>query len=256
MNRPLPLDAQRQAEVLSQAASQFVPVTVTCRTTEGWSTFKSRFLSIEQAKRGLFIEYPSDPGGLTPEIVIGQTIGVTFRRGHKKCAFSSLVLERRTFTVGADNHVPALAIGWPEEVSELQRRLYYRAPVPDQQVIPVELWRSDNGIERSAYAPSCQGRMLDISAGGMSVLINGSENPGWEQNHRVACSFAASRGETPVVVSARVCHREPTAADGVRIGLHFVGLDCTPEQRDALERVIRLTVRFQRSERKRANRRW
>ena len=56
------------------------------------------------------------------DVRAGEHVGVAFRRGHKKCVFTSVVLERQEYDRNSDAPVPALTLSWPESMQELQRR--------------------------------------------------------------------------------------------------------------------------------------
>ncbi len=248
MSQPIQLDPDRQDELLHEAASRYLAVVVTCRAADGWTTLRSRFLGTDAKDQQLFIEYPSGSGTVTPEIVGGQNIGVSFRRSHKKCVFNTMVLGRCQFSLSATEGLPALKLRWPEQMCELQRRLYYRAPVPEGITVPVELWRGRAEDRRSQNDPIYRGTMLDLSAGGVSVALPSDDSPCWHEGDPASCEFQAGSGEPPTTVSGRLRHWEEIGGGCVRVGLHFVGLDSSPDQRDTLERVIHVTVRFQRAE--------
>lgn len=247
MNRPFQINPNRKAQLLREAASRRLVASVTCKMSDGWATLKTRFLALEDDRHELIIEYPSSPGRVAPEIVGGQSIGVSFRRGHKKCVFNAMVLERCHYSFSKVKGVPALRLQWPEEMCELQRRLYYRAVIPEGTTIPVDLWRGDAKGVRPPESEILRGIMLDLSAGGISIALPFGAFPRLEEDKVATCSFPVDKGEPPATIVGRVRYWDETDAHHLRVGLHFVNLDSSPNQRETLERVVRLAIRFQRA---------
>jgi len=248
MTRPFHIDLDRQTDLLREAAARHLPATITCKMTDGWATLKSRFLALDPDRREVIMEYPSQPGAVMPEIVGGQNIGVSFRRGHKKCVFNAMVLERCHHSSATVQGVPALTLHWPEEMCELQRRLYYRAIVPRDKKIPVDLWRGDADTGPPPGEQTLRGTMLDLSAGGISIALPAEASGRFDDDEVATCSFPVDVGEPPATVVGRVRHWEEMDANRVRVGLHFINLDSLPGQRETFEHVVRLAIRFQRAD--------
>lgn len=246
MSQPIHLDQGRQAHLLCEAVHRRTPATVTCRAEDGWVSLKSRILDANPDTHHLVIEYPWSPEPPVVEIAPGQSLGISFRHGHKKCVFNSAVLTRCGHALGGET-VPAVTLAWPDEMCELQRRVYFRSPVPQGMTIPVELWRGQVDETASPGMPTCRGRMLDLSAGGVSVVVARRLETPWQDDEPVRCAFPVDSDNTLVSVSARLRHFEETPNDQMRIGLHFVGLDASPDDRQTLQRVIRLCGRLQRA---------
>lgn len=244
----------RDNEMLREAASRRVPVVLTCRVADGWSALKSRFLGLDRRNDQLVIEYPAGSDRGTPEIVSGQSIGVSFRRGHKKCVFGTSVVERCSFPPGKSVNRAALKLQWPESVYQLQRRLYHRAPVPEGITILVELWRGDSQHRPARDAPVHSGTVLDLSVGGISLTLSPEHSLHWDEDDPVTCSLLPGPGEPAITLYARLRYQEKTGNSHVRMGLQFVGLDSWPGTREALQRVIRLATRFQRIQMRRRGR--
>jgi len=242
MTRPFRIDTDRQAEILGQAVSKRFPAQVTFRQIDNWCSCKTRFLTMDRHVGELLIEYPQPTEGPPPEIVGGQSMDVSFRRGHKKCVFNTLVLGQCRFTLGTIKNVPALKLQYPDEMVELQRRLYHRATVPANMTVPVHLERE----EHNQAGAICQATMLDVSAGGISVVLPKHNRPDWDRDEPVRCSFRTNSTEPPINVIGQVRHAEPMDGERVRVGVHFVGLETDSEQSDTLQRITRLASRFQR----------
>jgi c-di-GMP-binding flagellar brake protein YcgR len=245
MSQPMEIHSERQVQLLEEAASRRWPAVIACRTDNGWVNVKSRFLACDPASERLTLEYPFSANEVIPELVAGQDVGVSFRRGHKKCAFNALVTGSGQMELGAGTvRAPIVTLSWPEDMHELQRRLYYRSPAPSGSAIPVKLWRGDKEGPCAGPSWSCRGRLVDLSAGGISIWVSRCPIPQWEEDEAVGCSFPVDSGGAPVSITGRLRHWEVTA-QGTRVGVHFVGLDTSLADRDTLRQVIRLTTRFQ-----------
>ena len=116
-------------ELLKEAIARHCPIALSCRVVDGWAGFYSKFLQTSTDPAAIVLEYPWGDGRCVPELVQGQVFGISFRRGPKRCVFTSNMLATRRISF---NHVemPAILIEFPAEIFELQRRLDYRAPTP------------------------------------------------------------------------------------------------------------------------------
>ena len=91
MNQVLYVNAERRDQIIADAARRQTTVVLSRRDDVGWKVSKARFVGCDAPQRCLLIEPP--PGETLAAPQIGELMGVTFRRGHKKCLFNSVVLE-------------------------------------------------------------------------------------------------------------------------------------------------------------------
>lgn len=238
-------DAGRRAELLRELMARQIPITLSSRGPDGWTALRSRVLAFDDRADRLTVEYPSDGEGRQVEIVAGQSVGIAFRRGHRKCVGNALVTGRSWQVLSPGTNVPVLQLAVPEELHELPRRLFYRAPVPEGVSIPVDFWRGDANHLRPRAQDIHRGTMADISAGGVGVLLPGGNAPRFDLDDPVVCSFTVERQAPPVSVCARFRYADDTHRGQLRIGFQFVGLDASPAGRATLDRIARLATRFQ-----------
>lgn len=245
MNELMEIASIHLEDLLREAVSRQSPLELTYRLESGWVKAGSRFLGLDRSSGDLVTAWPSCPQQLSPELVDGQTIGVSFRRASRKCMFETVAAGRCLYSSGGDNDVPALRLLWPDDVIELQRRLYYRTPVPRDIYLPVQvrLWDPDYGAEEDRRP--LRGRMLNISAGGLSLALKPEDNPRWQTDTRIMCSFVAAPGEPPVEIYSHLRHLDECPDGSVHMGVHFMGLEATSENRRALQQVLELTRCFQ-----------
>ncbi len=241
MSRIDPVHERSQEEILREAIARQSPLALSCRVADGWAGFNSRFLEESRGPAGLLIEYPWSDGQYVPELVEGQTLGLSFRRGARRCVFSSNLLGvRRLVIEGAE--VPAVLVDWPTQIVAWQRRLDYRAPAPRGRQIPVTARLNDDPT-----TASFTGELFDISAGGMSIGFPLTEYPRWEANDIVCCRWSPAPDHPPIEVVGRVRHAH-RGRDSFRIGIQWHGLETTEAGRAILDRIIDLCAEFQQVE--------
>lgn len=230
--------------LVREAIARHCFVAVSCRAVDGWSGFDSRFLAEAAPGESLLIEYPSRDGNYLPEVVPGQTLGLSFRRGAKRCVFSAIVLGTQRARIDGVE-APAVLVSWPSDVFELQRRLDYRAPIATTDMILVATSRQLN--PHTPPEPERTARLLDLSAGGLSLGFSAPDYPCWEAGDLVICSFTVPHCEEPFDLVARIRYANLTR-DMLRVGVQWFGLETTETGRAMLDRVTDLCAHYQQLE--------
>jgi len=258
MTQLLNVADERRDEILTDAADRLAPVTLSHRLDRGWATYKSRLLQADSAGCFLIIEQPLHiPGQSPPELVPGEALGLSFRRGHKKC-MCSVKINRLLAFEWEGERVPAIEICWPEKLQEMQRRVYFRASVPKGRRIEVKLW--DGGVMDRDKAviremPHHSGLLQDISAGGCSVQVEAARDPQLEVGDTVGIQFQPDPRTQPLLLDAVFRHLEDSNQGKLCLGFQFVGLEVAPEGRTMLQALSRVVSTFLRIEIRRKNRR-
>jgi len=238
---------------LAEAIGRREIVVLTLRNSGVWLSRKSQFIGMDPPYERVLVACPAFEDGRTglPSPTPGDCLGVAFRRGHKKCVFSSVVLARGSGRLRSGQLVESLALRWPERIEELQRRVFYRAPVPGNQRIPVTLWhggatnRPAAGTdERCTYT----GMLHDLSAGGLSMIVSKDQDPRSDGGDAVGLCFQPDPDGLSFVLDG-LLRRATEMPDGTLIlGIQFVGLDATEEGRQTLHSLVRIVTRYQRYE--------
>ena len=138
----------------------------------------------------------------------------------------------------------------PDKVSIVQRRSYFRVRVPDTLKVAVCMWHRDyrRSTEHSQDPGSedwrgralhyWQGKILDISAGGVQVVIDVEQRPDFRKGQFVCLRFTPMPYEIPLMFDAQIRNILPTAnGRNICIGLQVVGLEASAEGRKILERL-------------------
>ncbi len=242
MDRMQYVEPTRRDEILAEAIEKTTPVVVTSRTGTDWVTHRSHFLAAPGLQQHLLIAGPltTENGALTT-LTRGEQIGVSFRRGHKKCMFGSVVEDLQEYPQG-------VVVEWPEQLQEFQRRVYHRSTPPRGVTIEIRYWLAD-AHEHAAPTPppedACHGTLTDLSVGG--ARIETQANPSLRIGQTVVCHFVHRRGAPPMSLEAKCRHRQREPNGTESLGLQFVGLEATPGGRKRLVRLAQIVSEFQRS---------
>ena len=234
------IPASRRDEILEESIRQQRQGVLTYRAVGGWRAYKSVFTSgsSESATLRMLARAPRDGSEGWP-MQPGDTLGVTFRLGHKKCMFSSVLRSVEPCENGA-----IVRLTWPKQIQQLQRRAYERAEPPRGNVVAVRIWQADvaDGVgpgQRNVR----HGQLEDISAGGMRLKIADPKDLTPGSTYR--CSFSPRNGAPPVVFEATLRHREAGDEGRVSLGFQFIGLETSAEGRKTLDRLASIVTHFQ-----------
>jgi len=242
---PIPYD-DRNA-LLLEALSDHRRATLTHRTSNGWRTHKATLVSGSHVTGSLVARVLDATEDVNPESLdIGQNWGVTFRDGHKKCMFSTVLQSVARHPDGL-----LVTLHWPEELQRLQRRAYERATPPRGTVVAVRFFREEPpGAARNVEHNVKHGQLEDLSAGGMRLRVADSQDVELDTEYR--CIFAPRPGSRALVIDATLKHREAADRGRASLGFQFLGLEITPEGRTSLDRIVQMVSQFQQSRRSNA----
>lgn len=237
--------AEMRDEILGSAAQRRLKAVLTLRLENGWRTYKCWFVSGEG--HDVLLRLASEDVDTALRDATGDmAIGVTFRFGHKKCLFSSKIVEM----YDGPDHV-RVHVRYPHEMQQLQRRVYERAEPPAGTIVPVRFWCLDVAHEEDGRSDVRHGQLEDLSAGGMRIRT--SDLADIHVGGLYRCVFAPSPGASPILVDSTLLHHEATDKGRAALGFHFMGLEATPEGKKTLERIVRLVKQFQRRRSRRAS---
>jgi c-di-GMP-binding flagellar brake protein YcgR len=224
MNRGLALDQHSQHSILQWAAQRQTALTVSVLAEGRWFNLRSQLLQLDQNL--LQIVYPMG-GGEEPaaEIGVGDKLGISFRRGHKKCIFVSPVVMRRAEPGAEGGPVDTLFVSMPDQIRELQRRAYQRVTVPTEHFIAVKVWQGGIPSTNQPSWPLCAGRIGNISVGGVLVDIRADQNPRLSVGDIVGLEITVVPGRNPLLVEAQYRHCAVTSVDRIGLGLQLLALE-------------------------------
>lgn len=220
------LDPSVRAQVLEWAVGKRCDLAVSLAVEGGWATMRSRFLRLDSEQGVLQIAYPLAPENVPmPEIVAGDELGLSFRRGHKKCIFVSRMLMRCRATEDGGEAIDALVLRTPSCVRALQRRAYQRVIVPAGHFIAVKLWEGGVPAAGAVVWPICSGHVANASLGGIMVDIREDQNPRLQVGDVVGVEITVRPGGPSISVDARYRHCVAAQTGRIGLGFQFVGME-------------------------------
>lgn len=245
MKKLIYVENTRKNEILNWAVEQQALCVLTSHTTTGWRTEKAKFIEGAGDNGKLVLAFAKGNGETAADYTPGERVGLSFRRGHKKCMCASVVLG---VAQGAEGSAEAdrVILRWPDAMQELQRRVYYRA-TPSRRV-HVRYW--NGGVARRADAESADsgigfGTLLDLSAGGMRIRVQ--DRPGeFVEGDAFGCAFAPKPRAETVVLDGVFRHLQHEEDGSWSIGLQFVGLETSERGRQTLADLANIVTEYHR----------
>jgi len=230
-----PSDGSPVEAVLIWAASKRVPVMVSLEQEGCWQNVRTQLVEFDAGEKLLKLEMTpaAGPGGdgiaVAPaavQVAPGQLVGMTFRRGHKKCVFVTRVVVLQN-AEGSDpaSATQVLVLRAPRDVRELQRRSYQRITLPPDQFVAVRLWQGGLPSKDQTVGPSCSGRVGNISLGGILVDIRKEHNPRLAVGENVGVEITPRPGGAPLLVEGQYRHCVITGEDRLGLGVQFLGME-------------------------------
>ncbi len=225
--------------LIKLACARDTPVEIHYESPDGKLT-SSRTRMLELLDDRIILEAPNaeDIAG----IPLHKTINVHMLLGGMRYRFESALIETRLFSrVNSRVSVRAIAIRMPSKVLEGQRRTHYRLPLASSEPIVIEL------IEPHAsylYACSIRAskiicRLVDISAGGMSCLVEQRHARGVEAGRSYYITFLLPDADREFNMLCEIRHvREIKASESLRLGIAFQpwpGSDLKSDQLDVTQ---------------------
>jgi hypothetical protein len=191
-----------------------------------------------------------DPKPPSINIQVNQPVGISLKYGYGKFIFETSVVAIQPSTEPTGGETISLMI--PERIEMVQRRSYFRVDVPRSLKVNVMLWhRHTDEIPKTQQTESqtsdshqvpqeryWQGKLANISAGGVQVIVDASQKPDFKKGQFVGLRFTPMPYETPLMFDAQIRNVMPTACGkGICLGMRIVGLEASPEGRQVLQRI-------------------
>jgi c-di-GMP-binding flagellar brake protein YcgR len=251
MSGPRALIGHQRDEVIADAAHQKSILVLTCKVQGRWETHKSRLLDVAPARRALVVAYPQHNQEQPLDFTRGEEIGVAFRYRSSKCLFASTVIGKRQPRRHRSSRPvsKSLLLSWPDQIEQLQRRVYHRVDIPADSPIAVRLW--PGGMASCTETPPTDRKIIsgsfqDLSVGGARVSIARKDDLALDVNDLVGMEFSVDPDQPILAVEACFRHAEPTGGDTLSLGFQFIGLEVSPERPSLLSRLARAVSRIER----------
>ena len=277
MNKVMLLRGDEPEKILQTAIDKKVPAIMSYLSKSKWHVAKVLLTGLVGDR--LSVDSATSKKKQHPlNIQTNQPVGISFKYEYGKFVFDTTVLgfESSSSPEADEGWGGTMILAVPDRIEVVQRRSYYRVDVPESLKVKVIMWHRSGRREAKKQIEDaaedvhnyCQGRLVDISAGGAQVVVSYSDQAGGPASVRreskgntsrafcageldfrkgqfVGMRFTPMPYETPLVVSAQIRNILPTA-DGksASLGLQIVGLEASPEGREVLVRLISIVEQY------------
>ncbi len=277
MNEMVTIQGKKLDTILKTVIDEKVPAIMSYLSRGKWHVAKVLLTSLDRNQ--LCIESIRAQKKQRPiNIQVDQPVGISFKHEYGKFVFDTTViaLEPSPPTEAETGWGGTIVLSAPERIEVVQRRSYFRVEVPGSLKVKVLLWHRSAGRETKDHIQDkservhncCQGRLLDISAGGVQIEVpnqkmmdfseppeeedeidtcaeSGTGRSSYKKGQFVGVRFTPMPYETPLTFSAQIRNVLPTAdGQGVSLGLQIVGLEASPEGHQVLTRLIAVVGRY------------
>lgn len=242
------LSPQETAEILDYAVRDNALAVLSVATADDWICFKSRFLERDGNRRFFVLDWGGS-GEDPPPLALGQYLGVSFRYKSRKIMFATVLEARGRFMIEGDKPIAAARYRWPESLTELQRRAYYRTPIPAGVSVPATCWaggRNSRSAAQEAPMSVFAGDCVDISCGGTLIRLGQSQPPKWTENQTIGLELHLPDGRDAALIDAHYRGTRFDDNEQLCAAVQFVGLETSVEGRNTLQRLARCVQRFHR----------
>ena len=277
MNEMVTIQGNKLDSILKTVIDEKVPAIMSYLSKGKWHVAKVLLTNLDRNQ--LCIESIRAQKKQRPiNIQVDQPVGISFKHEYGKFVFDTTVtaLEPSPPTEAEPGWGGTIVLAVPEKIEVVQRRSYFRVEVPGSLKVKVLLWHRSAAREAKDHSQDkservhncCQGRLLDISAGGVQIEVPNQKvmdfsEPSGQEDELEACAesesgrasfkkgqfvgvrFTPMPYETPLTFSAQIRNVLPTAdGQGVSLGLQIVGLEASPEGHQVLTRLIAVVGRY------------
>lgn len=249
----------KPGEILRIAIDSKVPAIMSYCSRGKWHVAKVLLTGLDGSR--LRVESMTQKKILRPiNIQVNQPVGLSFKYEYGKFVFDTTVEDLKP-SHGQEAYQErggTIVLAVPDKIEVIQRRSYFRVNVPESLKVKALLWHRNGKHQETKQTQEkettdpmrhgCQGRLVDISAGGAQVVVpHESLTPGvkFKKGQFIGMRFTPMPYETPVVLCAQIRNILPTAdGEGSSLGLQIVGLEASSEGREVLNRLIGIVDQY------------
>lgn len=236
----------RQAEprkLLQLVIEEEIPAIMSYLSRGKWHVAKVLLKELGASRLHVLVIPGKKPHPLN--IQVEQPVGVSLKYKYGKVVFDSTILD---FEPSCDKQEGGqIILAAPDRVEIIQRRSYFRVNVPKSLRVNVTLWHRSYGEPDEVNSPKryWKGKLVDISAGGLQVIINKVDEPDFKKGQFVSLRFTPMPYEMPLMFNAQIRNTLLTAdEDGLCLGMQIVGLEASPEGQQTLQRMCKIVEQY------------
>ena len=243
------LSQQDTTTVFDEAVRERALAMLTLQAGDDWQSFKSRFLERDSNHQFFVLDYQAVNAAPLPHLAPGQCVGISFRSRSRKILFATAVQAKGHFLLDDRTSIPAVRYCWPDNLTELQRRSYYRTPIPAGMSLLATMWPGGTTARNAAQASTMQlvtGSLADISCGGALVLLNDLGAPSWPEEVTLGVELQLDDSKPPLRLDARYRGVRHAETGQLSAALQFIGLELSVDGRLVLEQLADCVQRLHR----------
>lgn len=254
MNEMIMLHEFKARDILRTVFEKKIPVNMSYLSSGKWHL--ARLLLIDVRADSFDVKITPVKKGSSVDVKATQSVGISMKcgygRGYDRFVFDAMVLN--VGTLPDSMSTPALTLAIPEDIDVMQRRSYLRVNVPESMKVQVEFWHRDydgsNGWILPGICDNWRGELVDISAGGMRIVIDAQQKDHFEAGQLLGLRFTPMPDQTPLTFNAHIRNILPTADDeNICIGVQMIGLEASPEGRLVLQRLCNIVDQYHQMDR-------
>lgn len=252
MNELEILKSEELRDVLGRAVQKNLTAVLSHLTRGKWQVTKVSLRAL--TSHTLHVETLMEETIKPANIEINQPVGISIQQDFNKYIFETVVTGFETSVSQARGR--RIVLDLPERMDRMQRRAYSRMPVPKSLNVRVLFWHRGY-TDESRQVPLenyWQGKLLNISAGGVQIVVDLEQRPNFKIGQLVGLQFTPTSYQKPIHVEGQVRHIAQ-GADGQRfcVGVEFVGLEASSQGRRKLRRIINAVNDYESKNRRHGN---
>ncbi len=224
----------RRDGILDEARARGSRLTISHRSRDGWRLYPGQFVREAPDGDGPWVRVSGE--GVHEALRAGQEVGLTFRRGHKKCICHSTIESSR-----ADGSSLCLQLATPSQIQELQRRVFERTLPPADKPIRVHVRTRELPVAASGRIT---GQLEDISAGGMRVKA--AMTAPISLGATYLCVLEGGSSRQALELDAVLRHAEAPVNGTASLGLQFIGMEASAAGYEKMLELARFVKYLQR----------
>jgi len=243
-------------KILQTVVDMKVPAIMSYLSRDKWHVAKVLLTKIDGDR--LSVESTISKKQRPINIRVDQPVGISFKHGYGKFVFDTSVKGLKP-SIGPEANRQSggtIVLALPDKIEVIQRRSYFRVNVPESLNVKVLLWHRTGKLRElnpkhdiaSEINDCCQGRLMDISAGGAQVIVPNQIDAGkanFKKGQFISMRFTPLPYETPLIFSAQIRNVLPTADEKYSsLGMQIVGLEASSEGRKVLTRLIGIVEKY------------
>ncbi|MFO1435174.1 MAG: flagellar regulator YcgR PilZN domain-containing protein [Gammaproteobacteria bacterium] len=153
------------------------------------------------------------PRAVNQHVTVGQEVTIRARMNNVTVRFTSTVSG-----IGNEDGLAYYRLPFPASLDYVQRREHYRAGVPLEKKIPVQLALTDGTLHNA--------ELRDVSLGGFSARLIGALPNGFTPGNTIKHLIIVLPGASQIHGSGQICYAELAASSRVsRCGVRFLRID-------------------------------